>query len=151
MGWPQGLASPCACIWALVARIAVVCCADLCGSLLWSPYWQFAYSVELCGSLFWSPFLPILHPAFPTPHTKWFMVQVLGKVSFSTEVAGASWWLLAGLVPTHRVAMEPVSGNQLTGSVPGIYTGPLPTLDGTSSQAHQLVMSLIAINVKLNL
>ena len=33
MGWPQGLASPCACIWALVARIAVVCCADLCGSL----------------------------------------------------------------------------------------------------------------------
>jgi len=30
-------------------------------------------------------------------------------------------------------------------AVPGICTGPPPTLDGTSSQAHQLVMSLTFI------
>ena len=38
VGWPQGLALPCACIWAVVARIAVVCCADLCGSLPWTDH-----------------------------------------------------------------------------------------------------------------
>ena len=30
-------------------------------------------------------------------------------------------------------------------AVPGICAGPPPTLDGTSSQAHQLAMSLIII------
>ena len=30
------------------------------GSLLWSPYLQFACSIQLCGSLLWSPVLPIL-------------------------------------------------------------------------------------------
>ena len=45
-------------------------------SLLWSLYWQFACSVWLCGSLLWLPILPILRPALPTPHKKWFMVGI---------------------------------------------------------------------------
>ena len=36
VGWLQGLASPCARMWALVATITVVCRADLCGSLPWT-------------------------------------------------------------------------------------------------------------------
>ena len=38
VGWPQGLALPCACMWALVAIIAVVFCADLCESLPWTDH-----------------------------------------------------------------------------------------------------------------
>jgi len=73
---------------------------------------QFSCWVELCGSLLWFPILPVLHPSFPTPHRKWFMVE-LHQVSLSTEVPsvtdGVGWWLLAVPAgpPSYRVAMEP--------------------------------------------
>ena len=47
------------------------------------------------------------------------------------QCGGAGWWLLVGLVPTDRVAMET---SQLW--------GPPPTFHDTSSQAHLLVMGL---------
>ena len=47
----------------------------------------------------------------------------------------AGWWPLAGLVPTTGLPWN-------LSAMPGICTGPPQTLDGTSSQAHQLVMSL---------
>ena len=34
-------------------------------------------------------------------------------------------------------------------AVPGICAGPPPTLDGTSSQAHQSAMSLILIGITI--
>ena len=126
--------SPCACMCALVDIITVACCDDLSGSLpwmdhcfgqyissflcpidgslLWSTYLQFPCPIELCGSLIWWPILPIQCPALPKPHRKRFSDswEGLGQVSFSTEVPSVwqCWgWLLTGLVPTHRVAMEP--------------------------------------------
>ena len=76
------------------------------GSLLWSSYLQFACSVELCGSLLWSLILPIQRPALPTPPRKLFMVGQVSPLKFP-RCDGAGWWLLGGLVPAHRVAMEP--------------------------------------------
>ena len=63
------------------------------GSLFWSPYEQFACSVELCGSLLWLSILPIQYPALPTPHRKWFMVgngsdKLLHWISFRVTVLG---------------------------------------------------------------
>ena len=62
VGWPQGLDSPCACIWALVARIAVVWGTDLCRSLPWtdhcfghylgSLFYQFSLMDRCFGRLF---------------------------------------------------------------------------------------------------
>ena len=120
VGWPQGLTFLTICL-----HVSSTHHTTLNRSLLWSPYLQFACSVELCGSLLWSPILPILHPALPTPRRKWFMVgirsgkflvqvrEVWGQVSGQSgksqvrEVSGAGWCLLAGLVPAHKVAMTP--------------------------------------------
>ena len=62
-------------------------------------YLQFACFVKFCGSLLWPPILPIQSPDLPTPHRKWFIEGMLCD--------DGSWWLLAGKVPAHRVAMEP--------------------------------------------
>ena len=50
---------------------------------------------------------------------------------------GASWWPQAGLVPTHKVAME----TSLQCLI--LAQDPPPTILGTSSQAHLLAMSLM--------
>ena len=123
----------CSCLlcWAL-------CITGLDGSLLWSPYLQFACSVELCGSLLCLPIFPIQRPPLPTSHKKWFTVGIRsGKFvhwrSFSVSVLVGGclqgWFPLTGL-PWNLPAE------------PGICTGPPPTFDGTSSQAYQLGMSL---------
>ena len=128
-----------------VARIAVVCCADLYGSLPWTDHCfchhigsllaQFSFVDRCFGGLI----LPILCPALPNPHRKWFMVGIgsgkflhLSSFSLTVPVGGClqGWFLLPGL-PWNLPA------------VPGICTGPPPTLYGTSSQARQLAMSLI--------
>ena len=51
VGWLQGLAFPCACMWALVAIIiiiAVVCSTYLCGSLPWTDH---CFSHHICSLL----------------------------------------------------------------------------------------------------
>ena len=58
------------------------------GSLLWSPYLQFACSVELCEPLLCLPILQIQCPALPTPTTKWFMVGIgSGEEDFPAALA----------------------------------------------------------------
>ena len=128
-------------LWTLVATIAVVCCADLYRSLPWTDHCvghhicsllaQFSF-VDLCFGRLLCQFCP-QPPSHP--HRKWLMVGIWsGKSPLKLlQCDGAGWWPLAGLVPAHRVSME---------TVPGICTGPLPTLDGASFQAHQLAMSL---------
>ena len=115
MGWPQGLASPCACIWALVTRIAVVCCPDLCGSLPWTDHCfghhigsllaQFSF-VDCCFGHLFGQFcaqpLPVpVHGTVGIGSGKFLPLKFL-------QCDGAGWWPLAGLVPAHRVAMAPV-------------------------------------------
>ena len=72
------------------------------GSLLWSLYLQFACSVELVDHCFSHLFLPIQHPALPTPHRKWFMVGIV-----SGKFLHWSSFSVTMLVPAHRVAIEP--------------------------------------------
>ena len=105
-GWLQGLALPCACVWALVAFSA-----DLCRSLLRLPYLQFACPADFCGSLFWSPILPIQCPSLPTPHRNPAKAGIrlgtyISPLKF-LQCDGVGWWPPAGLVPTHMVATEP--------------------------------------------
>ena len=133
-------------MWALLTILAVVCSADLFGSLPWMDhcfghhnYEHFACSVELCGSLLWLSILPIQCPALPTPHRKWFMVgnssgkKFLDWISFSVTVLGndrlQGLFLLTGL-PWNLPA------------TPGIFVGPPTTTDVTTSQDCQLAMSL---------
>ena len=103
-------------------------------SLLWSPYLQFACSVELCGLQLW---LSIKLP------TQYKVVHSLGtgpgkffhwrSFSVTVVVDGClqGWFSHTGL-PWNLPA------------VPGICAGPPLTSDGTSSQAHQLGMNLIS-------
>ena len=121
MGWPQGLASPCACIWALVARIAVVCCTDLCGSLPWTDHCFVHYlgslllQFSLVTCCYFANSAPSpSHPYLEVVHDRYW-VRKVSLVKF-LQCDGAGWWPLAGLVPAHRVTMEP--------AVPGICTGP---------------------------
>ena len=79
-----------ACIWALVAIIAVVCCADLCRSMPWTDD-CFGHHIgsllaQFSGLLLWSPILPIFRPALPTLRGSgsWY---VSGLESFFTEVS----------------------------------------------------------------
>ena len=95
------------CFWNVVqARAFLAMC---CWSLLRSPYWQFACSVELCGSLLWWPILPIQHPALPTPYRQCCMVGIRsGKfLHWSSFSDGAGWWPPSGLVRADRVARKP--------------------------------------------
>ena len=100
---------------ALVAPIAVVCCADLYRSLplhgsllghhICSLLAQFSIVDRCFGCLFCQ-----FCPQTPShPHRKWFMVGIrLGEFPLKfLQCDGAGWWPLAGLVPAHRVAMEP--------------------------------------------
>ena len=96
-------------LWALVARSAVVCCADLYGSLLGhhigSLLAQFSFVDRCFGRLFFANSAP--SPSHP--HRKWSMVGIgSGKSPLKfLQCDGAGWWLLAELVPAHRVAMKP--------------------------------------------
>ena len=102
-------------LWALVATIAVVCCADLYGSLPWTDHCfghyicsllaQFSF-VDRCFGCLFCQFCP---QPLSHHHRKWFMVGIgSGKSPLKfLQCDGASWWPLAGLVPAHRVAMEP--------------------------------------------
>ena len=139
--------SLCACMWALVDIIAVACCDDLSGSLPWMDHCfgqhnnlRFPCPIELCGSLIWLPILPIQWPALPKTHRKRFSdswedwVRKVSLLKFlQCDSAGIGyfqgWFPLTGL-PWNLPA------------VPGICMGHPSTFDGTSSQAHQLVMSL---------
>ena len=58
------------------------------GSLLWSPYLQFACSIDLCGLLLLLPIMPNQCLALPTPHRKWLMVgnRFLHWTSFNVMV-----------------------------------------------------------------
>ena len=112
------------------------------GALPWSPYLQFACSVELCGSLLWSP---IQCPSLPTPHRKWFMWGIRsGKFlhwsSFIVMVLIGGrlqgWVLLTGLL--WKLA-----------AVPGIFFRSPRTFDGTTSQAHQLALNLNRVKCNL--
>ena len=102
------------------------------GSPLWSPYLQFACSVELCESLFWLPVLPMQHPALSTSHGKRFTVGIWpGKFlhwsSFTVTVLVGG--RLQGQFPLTRLPWN------LPG-VPGIFAGHPLTF-----QAHQSAMS----------
>ena len=106
VGWSQGLASPYACIWALVARIAVVFCPDFCRSLPWTDHCfghrigsllsQFSF-VDCCFDRLFcqfrtQPFPPLIGSGSPLKFL---------------QCDGAGWWPLAGLVPAHMFAMVP--------------------------------------------
>ena len=111
------------------------------GSLLWSPYLQFACSVELCGSLLWSSiyqFSAQPFPPLPTPHRKWFMVGI-GSSKFLHRSSFAVTVLVGGSLQS-RFPPTGLPWNIL--AVPGILAGPLSTFDGISSHACLLAMSL---------
>ena len=119
------------------------------GSLLWSTYLHFPCPIELRGSLLWLPVLPIQCPALPKPHRKWFSDswEVLGQVSFSTEVLKFLQCDSAGC--GHFQGWFPLTGLPWNlPIVPGICAGSPSTFARTSSQAHQLVMSLKTITKK---
>ena len=131
VGWLQGLALPCACMWALVAiRFAVVCCDDLCGSLLWP-------TLSAVCLLSWALWITALvtylvnYFADSTPSPK--LSKFLHWSSFSVTVLDGDQlqgWFLVTRLPWNLVA------------VPDICARAPPIFDGTSSQAHQLAISL---------
>ena len=105
----------CACLWALGAIIAVVCSADLCGSFPWTDR---CFGQHICsllaelsfvdhrfGCLFFRFSAQSFLPLIGMVHGR-YLVRLICPLTFlECDVAG--WWLLAGLVLTHRVAMEP--------------------------------------------
>ena len=129
VAWPQGLASPCASMWALIAITALVCCADLCDRYL-GPITALVtiFAICLLSWALWitafSAYLPIQRPALPTPHRKWFIVGFgsgkflrWGSFTFSVTVLAdghlRDWFPLTGLpwnlpAVSHQSWMAPV-------------------------------------------
>ena len=121
--------------------LAVVYAVNLCGSLLWSSYLQFACLVELCRSLLCCLFSQFSAQPFP-PLIGSVSLLLLGQVSFSTEVPSV-WQCL--LVAACRASSHS-QGCRGTSLLYLVFSrNPYQLLIGTSSQAHQVVMSLINI------
>ena len=112
------LATACACIRALVAILSVVCSAGPYGSLPWMDH---CFGHHICSLL---AQLSFVDHCFDCLFWQ-FSVQ-----PFPTLVGGClqGWFLLTGLPWNLPV-------------VPGIFVGPPPTFDVTSSQANHLAMS----------
>lgn len=134
----RGVATlPKARMWALVGIFAIVCSAELRGSLTWTDccfghhikFWSLLAQLhDLCGSLLWSPILPIQCPALPTTERNRLTVGIRsGKFlhwsSFTVKVLVSGrllgWFPWTGL-PRNFPA------------VPAIFMGPSSTFDGTS-------------------
>ena len=127
VGWSQGLALQCACIWALVTKPAVVCSNDLCGSLPWTYHCFGHHNLFVVCLLSWAFWITTLVAYFtnsvPSPPKKWFAVAT-GSGKF------LHWSSFSAMV---------LVGGHLQGWYPLI--GPPTTFDSISSQA-QLAMSL---------
>ena len=115
---------------------------------LWINYYlggftalQFSCWAELCGSLFWFPILPVQHPSLSTPHGKWFMIGIASGtfVHWSSFSDWRCWLVAACSTWDHPVIGLPWN----LPAVPVIFAGPSSTFDGTTSQVHQLMMSLM--------
>jgi len=103
------------------------------GSLLWSPYLQFACSVEPYGSLLCLPNLCTQHPVLPTPHRKWFKIGI-GTGKF---LHWSSFFVMV-LVGGSMQSWFPLTQKPWNlPALPGICAGPPPTFGGTSFQALQ--------------
>ena len=145
VGWPQGLALPWACMWAIVAIIAVVCSAFLCGSLPWTDH---CFDHHICsllaqlsfvGHSFGRLFCQFSAQSFPG--RKWFMVgNGYGKflhwssISVTVLIGGRlqGWFPLTGL-PWNLPAL------------PGIFAG----LPPVRLRWHQFPSSWIGNEFKL--
>ena len=123
VGWPQWFALP---------------CAD--ESDTFAMYSCFAIIVVFL-QCFASKFTTL--PLPPLLVLKYGVMEVF-PLKFR-QCDGAGWWPRAGLVPSHRVAIET---SLLCLILP---RGPPPTFLGTSSQAHLLAKSLTSDNAGADL
>jgi len=112
----------CLLCWSL--RITALMAITTLGSLCWSLWITVHVFVAYFANLAPSPY----HPSKNRDILCRYWVGWVSPLTFLPH-KGASWWPLTGFpwkLPAVRC----------------IFAGPPPNLDGTSSQAHQLVMSL---------